>query len=160
MPMPSVGRRRHGPSPLDFNWGSSALIQSNGDEELIVDAETRETRLTLRRALGERFALQASVPYRYVGPGSLDSFIDDWHDAFGLPEGARPALPQDRFMLAYERAGAALLDEYEGTKGSAKRRSSSGIRIRAMQPRSAHGSASSCPPATTRSSATTARTYR
>jgi Protein of unknown function (DUF3187) len=101
----------------DFHWGSSALIQSNGGEDLIVDAETRETRLTLRRAVGERFALQASVPYRYVGPGSLDGFIDDWHDAFGLPEGSRPLMPQDRLTLAYARDGAVLLDEFEGYEG-------------------------------------------
>jgi hypothetical protein len=102
---------------VDFNWGSSALIQSAAGENLVVDAETRETRLTLRRALGERFALQASLPYRYVGPGSLDGFIDDWHDAFGLPEGSRRTLPQDRLALAYARDGATLLDEYEGYEG-------------------------------------------
>jgi hypothetical protein len=101
----------------DLNWGSTALMQADGDEALIVDAETREVRLTVRRALTERFTLQASAPYRYVGAGSLDGFIDDWHDAFGLPEGARPVLPEDRMRIAYERDGAVLLDEtgrYEG----------------------------------------------
>ncbi|HMN45056.1 MAG TPA: DUF3187 family protein [Povalibacter sp.] len=94
----------------DFNWGSSALLQQADDEDLLVDAETRELRLTLGRALSDRWTVQLQLPYRYTGAGSLDSFIDSWHDFFGLPEGERPNLPRDQFRIAYERDGVALLD--------------------------------------------------
>jgi len=116
-PMPSALPQRSWSVAADFHWGSTAVIQSDANEALIVDAETRELRLTLQRALTERIAVQLSAPYRYVGAGSLDGFIDDWHDAFGLPEGARPDLPEDRLRLAYERDHLVLLDEaqtYEG----------------------------------------------
>ena len=33
--------------------------------------------------------------------GTLDGFIDDWHDFFGLPEGTRPVLPRDQLNIAY-----------------------------------------------------------
>ncbi len=71
-------------------------MQSQGDEALLVDAETREARVTLQRPVDGHggFAWQLQLPYRYTGGGSLDSFIDSWHDTFGLPDGARSALPQ------------------------------------------------------------------
>lgn len=86
-----------------FNWGNTALVQSKAREALLVDAETQEWRLTFQRPLGERFALRLEAPYRRTSAGSLDSFIDDWHDAFGLPEGARRRLPQDQLAVIYER---------------------------------------------------------
>jgi len=94
----------------DLNWASTSLIQSGPSEALIVDAETRELRLTVQRSLGEHAALQLQVPYRYTGAGQLDGFIDDWHHIFGLPEGARAQLPKDALRIAYERDGAVLLD--------------------------------------------------
>jgi hypothetical protein len=116
-PMPSTPPKGSWSVAADFHWGSTAVVQSDANEALVVDAETRELRLTLQRALTERFALQLGAPYRYVGAGSLDGFIDDWHDAFGLPEGARPILPEDRLRLAYERDHVVLFDQaktYEG----------------------------------------------
>lgn len=91
---------------LDLYWGTTALMQSHGDEALLVDAETREARLTLQGSFGESgIGWQLQLPYRYTGGGSLDSFIDSWHDTFGLPDGARSALPRDQIGIAYTRAG-------------------------------------------------------
>jgi hypothetical protein len=94
----------------DLNWGSTSLLQASSNEALIVDAETRELRLTLQRSLGPRTALQLQVPYRYTGAGSLDGLIDDWHAFFGLPQGARNQLPEDALRIAYERDDTVLLD--------------------------------------------------
>lgn len=102
-----------------FNWGSSALVQNPGDELLYADAETREFRLTIGRAVSDRWAVQLQLPYRYTGPGNLDSFIDSWHDFFGLPEGERPNMPRDQFRLAYERDGAVLFDYTDSRDGLA-----------------------------------------
>jgi Protein of unknown function (DUF3187) len=102
---------------LDLSWGSTALIQADADEALIIDAETREARLTLVRGLSERLSLQLQAPYRYTGPGTLDGFIDSWHDFFRLPEGARPVLPRDQLRLTYVRNGAAVLDTRASQQG-------------------------------------------
>ncbi len=101
----------------DLNWGNSALIQRTDDESLLVDAETRELRLTLGHALNDRWTVQLQLPYRYTGTGNLDSFIDGWHDFFGLPEGERPNLPRDRFRIAYERNGDLLIDRTAADEG-------------------------------------------
>jgi hypothetical protein len=101
----------------DFNWASTALLQEEGNEALLVDAESRELRLVLGRALSDRWTVQLQLPYRYTGAGNLDSFIDSWHDFFGLPEGERPNLPRDQFRIAYERNGDLVIDRTSSVEG-------------------------------------------
>lgn len=95
---------------MDLNWASTALVQRAGAEQLIVDAEIREARMTIGHAWPNGFAAQLELPYRYTGGGVLDDAIDSWHDLFDLPEGARASLPKDRIRIAYARNGAVLLD--------------------------------------------------
>jgi hypothetical protein len=105
---------------VDLFWGSTALMQERGDEALLVDAETREARLTLQGSFAETgIGWQLQIPYRYTGGGSLDSFIDSWHDTFGLPDGARSALPRDQIGIAYTRAGTRELSINSSTSGLA-----------------------------------------
>jgi hypothetical protein len=94
----------------DLIWASTSLVQRSGDEQLIVDAEVREARVTLARSWSNGFAVQLEVPYRYTGGGVLDHAIDSWHDFFGLPEGERAVMPTDQIRIAYARDGAVLLD--------------------------------------------------
>ncbi len=100
-----------------FAWGNSAAVQSNAAEQLIVDAETRELRLAVGRSFGDGFAWRLELPYRQTTGGSLDGFIDSWHDFFGMPEGARPRLPQDDLHIAYARDGRTLLDARSARSG-------------------------------------------
>lgn len=101
----------------DLNWGSSAIAQTSEREALIVDAETRELRMTVGRGFGERWALQLQLPYRYTGAGNLDSFIDNWHDFFNLPDGMRSDFPRDQFRIAYERNNAVAFDMQSSAAG-------------------------------------------
>jgi Protein of unknown function (DUF3187) len=112
--LPSVGDMEFSAA---FNWGSSALVDRNARETLIVDAETRELRLQGAWGMTDRLALHWQIPYRYTGAGSLDSFIDSWHDFFGLPEGDRNVLPEDRFRIAYERDGIVRIDSTTSVEG-------------------------------------------
>ena len=102
---------------IDFNWSSSAIEQSGADENLIVDAETRELRLVLQRSISRHWVARLELPYRYTGAGNLDGFIDSWHDFFGLPEGARPLMPRDRLDIAYVRDGNSVVDLTSAAEG-------------------------------------------
>jgi hypothetical protein len=104
---------------LDFNWGSTALVQNRATESLVVDAESRELRLSFTHRIAQRWSLELELPYRYTGGGNLDSFIDEWHDVFGLPEGARPTQPRDRLRMQYSRAGETLIELDTTTEGLA-----------------------------------------
>jgi hypothetical protein len=113
----AAGEHRGWSGGLDFFWGSTALIQEQGAESLIVDAETREARLTLQAPLSKRFAFQLQLPYRYTGAGNLDGFIDSWHDTFGLPDGARSELPDDAINITYARDQARRLGMTSSASG-------------------------------------------
>lgn len=104
---------------LDLSWGSTALIQQQDSEALLVDAETREVRLTVRAPLSDGFSFQLQVPYRYTGGGNLDGFIDGWHDVFGLPDGARSELPIDDINITYIRGRSQQLGMASSTTGLA-----------------------------------------
>jgi hypothetical protein len=100
-----------------FNWASDAIAQNDGSEHLTVDAETKELRLVLAYQWDDRWAMRVQLPYREISGGSLDSFIDDWHDWFGLPEGIRPLQPHDRLLIEYSQSGVQrlhLTDEVRG----------------------------------------------
>jgi hypothetical protein len=120
MPMPArivpPGQWR---AAADLNWGSSAIAQSDRGEALIVDAETRELRVTLERGFADRWALQLQLPWRYTGGGNLDGFIDNWHEVFGLPDGARRDFPRDRLRIAYARDNAVRYDRQSSMEGIA-----------------------------------------
>ena len=94
----------------DLNWASVSLVQRAGAEQLIVDAEVREARVTIGRSWASGFAAQLQIPYRYTGGGVLDSAIDSWHDFFGLPQGTRAFSPQDRIRIAYGRGNTVIFD--------------------------------------------------
>ena len=103
----------------DLNWASTSLVQRAGAERLIVDAETREARVTIARSWSSGFAAQLEIPYRYTGGGVLDDAIDSWHDMFSLPEGARALMPKDRIRVAYARGSTVLLDMQSSQAGLA-----------------------------------------
>jgi hypothetical protein len=93
-----------------FNWSNSALSQASARENLFADLETRELRLGVTRTIAPQWALRAELPVRYIGAGTLDSFIDSWHDFFGLPKGIRPDIAHNQFRLRYVRDGRIELD--------------------------------------------------
>jgi hypothetical protein len=103
----------------DLNWASTSLVQRADAELLVVDAETREARVTIGRSWSSGFAAQLELPYRYTGGGVLDEAIDSWHDLFDLPQGARATMPKDRVRIVYERAGATLIDIDSSASGLA-----------------------------------------
>jgi len=101
----------------DLNWASVSVVQQAGTQQLIVDAETREARLTIGRSWTNGFAAQVQIPYRYTGGGVLDSAIDSWHDIFGLPQGTRALSPKNRVRIAYASGNTVLFDERSAQSG-------------------------------------------
>jgi hypothetical protein len=59
------------------------------------------------------------LPWRSLSGGSLDGFIENWHDFFGLPEGPRRRMPQDRLLIDYQQSGETLLHIEDSASGIA-----------------------------------------
>lgn len=102
--------RRH--VALTLMTSSHAVRNERGESSLLFDGETSRLALTWRQGMSTRLELGVDVPYVLHESGNLDSLIEDWHAFFGLPDGIRDELPEDRLLFHYRSAGgdALLLD--------------------------------------------------
>src|SRR5215831_1452708 len=100
-----------------LNWSNVELAQQSASEFLIADAESQEWRFAVEHAWTDKFAVRLDVPYRKIGGGSLDHFIEQWHSLFGMPNGKRDLLPRDVYRIDYERNGSTLASFDESASG-------------------------------------------
>ena len=70
-----------------------------GGEILLLDGESTELAVRHRRRLGRCWQGEASLPFVAHTTGWADGAIDDWHQAFGLPDAERDTFPS--FELNY-----------------------------------------------------------
>lgn len=77
----------------------------SGAEESMFDGETYRFDLTVRHGIAGRFEAGIAVPYLMHRGGSLDNFVENFHDTFGLPQGGRDRVPQDRLLYSYSDRG-------------------------------------------------------
>jgi len=118
------------------NWANSANIDTSGNSAFTLDAETVEMRLHLEHSFWPKIAVRAQLPWRRVSGGSLDGFIEDWHEFFGLPNGSRDRLPRDELLIEYRVADATLLRFDESTSGVSDIPLSVGYQLQASDTRS------------------------
>jgi hypothetical protein len=112
--LPDTGRSRVAGV---LNWSNDANLDASGSSAYTMDAEAIEARLHIEHSFWPKIALRAELPWRRVSGGSLDGFIEDWHDFFGLPNGSRDRLPRDELLIEYRVTEATLLRLDESTSG-------------------------------------------
>lgn len=95
---------------LSFDIASEFVDESRADEVLLLDGETHRYALRVRRALGAHADWNLEIPVLHVGGGFMDAIIENWHDAFGLPNGGREDAPRDRYRYHYRRDGVVRFD--------------------------------------------------
>ena len=92
---------------LSADAASYLVGEKSGSEEILIDGETYRLALTLRRGFRNRWEWFAEAPLIMHRGGAFDSFIENWHDFFGLPQSGRDEAPRDRLVLFY-RDGAKI----------------------------------------------------
>ena len=101
--------------------GSSELIASmdvashlsadrSGADQVLMDGETYRQALTLRQGLGDGWEYLLDIPAVSHSGGALDGFIENWHRAFGLPQGQRDRTPRDRLAFLYTDDSGTRID--------------------------------------------------
>jgi hypothetical protein len=83
---------------------------SRGTESITLDGETTKVGLFYRKGLSNDLELTVEVPIYFVGGGFMDQFIQDWHKAFGLPNGGRENAQNDQRQYRYTRGGITQLN--------------------------------------------------
>jgi len=85
------------------------IAETSPNGALRLDGETWRTELGLRLGLGHGVEFEAELPFGYASGGFLDSFVIDWHHAFGFPDQGRTEHARDDFALEAEQGGATAL---------------------------------------------------
>jgi hypothetical protein len=101
----------------------------NGRETVLLDGESSRYNLGVRYGLGERYELGVDIPFITYGGGFLDSFVEDWHRTFGMPDGGRPGAPRDRLLFRYTRDGVVRLLVNRSNGGIGDVRLSGGMQL-------------------------------
>ena len=86
---------------LHTSLASSYTERTEGDESIIFDGETASIAALFGYGLGDGWEVEAGISWRRHSGGTLDRWIEDWHDLWGLPDGGRPNAPRDRFDFSY-----------------------------------------------------------
>ncbi len=95
---------------VSLNIMNTINDETTATESLLVDIETYRLNIFYDYAVSENWMLRLQLPFIQHSGGFLDSWIDSYHDLFGLPEGPRPSHPRDRIEIAYSFNGIQQLD--------------------------------------------------
>jgi len=90
---------------------------NRSDEVSFFDGETYRLNLGLRHGITSRFEAGLDIPYIFHRDGFLDSFIEDFHDTFALPQSGRDNHPRDQLLYNYVRDGEEEIRVDENTEG-------------------------------------------
>jgi Protein of unknown function (DUF3187) len=102
---------------LMFDLASSYVAAHTSTESLLLDGESYQTNLIVRRGLPHGFEAGFELSWLAYGGGTADGFIQDWHRFFGLPQGGRDHSPNNRLRYRYDKNGVpqlAINDHHAG----------------------------------------------
>lgn len=87
---------------LHYEVANSFSQDTKSNEAIFIDGETQRTNIRFRYGIAEGAEIGIDIPYLQHDGGSLDGFIDDWHDFWSLPDGNRPSFAQDQLQYSYQ----------------------------------------------------------
>lgn len=90
---------------INLDVKSNGNKENTGGEQLVLFGETKTVDLNLAYALTKNWQIDGQISYIKHSGGGLDSYIRDWHELFGLPEGDRPLFNVGAFEMSYLNAG-------------------------------------------------------
>lgn len=93
---------------LQWEIANSFTEDSVANEAVFIDGETQRTNINIRYGLNDKIEIAVDIPYLQHDGGSLDGFIDDWHDFWALPDGNRLDFTADQIEYSYQQNGETL----------------------------------------------------
>ena len=101
---------------LELDLTNEYVAKTTATESILLDGETARLGLRYDGVLAPDWDWNAELPLYLLGGGFMDSFINGYHDATGLPDGGRSQARDDQYRYRYTRGGAVLLDaSHSGT---------------------------------------------
>ena len=88
---------------------SHFVSRQTTEENVLFDGETQHHSLGLRWRLSEGWEATVQLPMRHHSGGFADSYINDWHDFFGMSDGGRSVATDNQLEFRYQAPNQALL---------------------------------------------------
>ena len=95
---------------LMYDDSSHYAIDFNDNEYILLDGETHRSTFIYRQGLTNGLEAGLVVPYLKHTAGGLDSFINEWHQFFGFPQGGRELTANNQFRYQYIRHSRTRFD--------------------------------------------------
>ena len=108
---PGVGLR------VGLDVANTSIERTAGPTELVLDGETWVLRFAARHVWKNGWRFMVGIPVVSHQGGGTDSFIEEYHDAMGLPDGNRKRRPADRLEYRYRRNGETIFNLADSTTG-------------------------------------------
>lgn len=111
-----IGR---GQSAWDFSitHASHSLFEARPTEALYLDGESSRFEFRYRVGISDDLEVGIELPYITHRGGKLDSFIDQFHNLFGMPEGNRPQRGHDILDFRYADLSGLLINTQQSSEG-------------------------------------------
>lgn len=102
---------------FDYQLANSQYYKTLVDDSIALDSQTELATFSVSAPINDKWSYSIEASYADVSGGFSDSFIESWHDTFGLPNGSRDKYAQDLMRLRYQRDGQLLIDESNAFSG-------------------------------------------
>ena len=84
------------------------IARQTDDEAVLFDGETQRTSLGLRWRFSPNWEIGARLPVVRHSGGFTDSYVNQWHNFFGMSDGGRSGMPEDQLQYRYQAPGRDL----------------------------------------------------
>jgi len=102
---------------VDYSIASHYTLDKSATEQVLFDGETRRATLSIKKGITAHWDVEVLLPYISHDGGTLDGFIDDWHEAFGLSEGGRDKVARNKLRYFYQKNGETRFDVNTASSG-------------------------------------------
>ena len=100
---------------VDAAYSSYFIDGFGSGNSFIMDGELLRTGIKTGIGLGYNLGLHFELAMAYTSGGFLDSFLIDYHDFFGFPDGGRENAPNNRWLVQARRGGNTVYEMTEET---------------------------------------------
>ena len=95
---------------LMYDVSSHYAEDKNAAESILLDGETHRATFIYRQGIANGLEAGLVIPYIKNKAGGLDSFINDWHQTFGMPQGGRELVANNQLRYRYVRHSQTRFD--------------------------------------------------
>jgi Protein of unknown function (DUF3187) len=104
-------------SSLQVELANNFTENDSSGEVIRLDGETLRSNIQFRYGLNDHIELGLDIPWISHSGGSLDGFIEDWHEFWYLPEGGRPGSARNQLQYAYQKNGNSRVSLNSDSEG-------------------------------------------